>query len=156
MRSDSILCCLVQRCLDDDRINVERQDGRWTSLYVRDCLLSTRGIKYRDRLRKITPAILHETFEQQSDCVKSTFIFSSHRYTVTRSTKMPATTSYLPPPKPISLYSILDTSNSKSSTPTIDLEWEPFRAHVEAFLNAVSGRSCPCASLKSHGADWVD
>ncbi|GFZ49559.1 Probable kinetochore protein SPC25 [Saitozyma sp. JCM 24511] len=48
---------------------------------------------------------------------------------------MPA--AYLAPPRPISLHAVLDASSSAGTVPTIDLEWEPFHAHVEAFLNAI-------------------
>ncbi|EIW67257.1 hypothetical protein TREMEDRAFT_64507 [Tremella mesenterica DSM 1558] len=46
-------------------------------------------------------------------------------------------TSYLAPHRPVSLRSLFDVSASKGGTPTIDLEWGPFHAHVEAFLNAI-------------------
>ncbi|WWD19063.1 hypothetical protein CI109_103521 [Kwoniella shandongensis] len=46
-------------------------------------------------------------------------------------------TAYLAPPRPISLHAILDASTSKSATPSLDLQWEPFQKHVEAFLNAI-------------------
>ena len=49
---------------------------------------------------------------------------------------MPVAT-YLAPPRPISLYSILDATTSMNLIPALDLEWEPFQNHVEAFLNAV-------------------
>ncbi|WRT68400.1 uncharacterized protein IL334_005376 [Kwoniella shivajii] len=46
-------------------------------------------------------------------------------------------TAYLAPPRPISLQAILDESSSNSVSPSIDLQWEPFQRHVEAFLTAV-------------------
>ncbi|ORY35564.1 putative kinetochore protein SPC25 [Naematelia encephala] len=46
-------------------------------------------------------------------------------------------TAFLAAPKPVSLHAILDVNNFQSPTPNIDLEWEPFQAHVEAFLNAI-------------------
>ncbi|CAD6575528.1 MAG: kinetochore-associated Ndc80 complex subunit spc25 [Tremellales sp. Tagirdzhanova-0007] len=49
---------------------------------------------------------------------------------------MPAT-AYLAPPRPISLYSVLDATTSMSLHPALDLDWEPFQNHVEAFLNAI-------------------
>ena len=51
-----------------------------------------------------------------------------------------APTTYLAPPRPMSLYAVLDASTSMSPMPTLDLDWEPFQAHVEAFLNAVRER----------------
>ena len=53
---------------------------------------------------------------------------------------MPAT-AYLAPPRPISLYSVLDATTSMSLHPALDLDWEPFQNHVEAFLNAVRPHS---------------
>ncbi|WWC71566.1 uncharacterized protein I206_105524 [Kwoniella pini CBS 10737] len=48
---------------------------------------------------------------------------------------MPPPPAYLP--RPISLQAILDESSSNSTSPSIDLQWEPFQKHVESFLNAI-------------------
>ncbi len=56
---------------------------------------------------------------------------------------MMPSTAYLAHPRPISLYSVLDASTSMTPTPTLDLEWEPFQAHIEAFLNAVREHAAP-------------
>ncbi|KAL7422769.1 kinetochore-associated Ndc80 complex subunit spc25 [Cryptotrichosporon argae] len=48
---------------------------------------------------------------------------------------MPAT-AYLPP-QSISLRETLENLNVASQGPALDLEWEPFHTHVEAFLNAI-------------------
>ncbi|OCF76175.1 kinetochore protein Spc25 [Kwoniella mangroviensis CBS 8886] len=40
-------------------------------------------------------------------------------------------------PRPISLQAILDESSSNNTSPSIDLQWEPFQRHVEAFLTAI-------------------
>ncbi|WVR00001.1 hypothetical protein IAU59_007143 [Kwoniella sp. CBS 9459] len=46
---------------------------------------------------------------------------------------------YLAAPKPVSLLAILDESASNGTAPSIDLQWEPFQRHVEAFLTAIDG-----------------
>jgi len=56
---------------------------------------------------------------------------------------MMPSTAYLAHPRPISLYSVLDASTSMTPTPTLDLDWEPFQAHIEAFLNAVREHAAP-------------
>ncbi|WWC63294.1 uncharacterized protein I303_105894 [Kwoniella dejecticola CBS 10117] len=40
-------------------------------------------------------------------------------------------------PRQISLQAILDESSANSTSPSIDLQWEPFQRHVESFLNAI-------------------
>lgn len=44
---------------------------------------------------------------------------------------------YIVPPRPTSLYSLLESSTSKNGVPTLDLRWEPFQRHIESFLNAI-------------------
>ncbi|WVF72802.1 hypothetical protein IAT40_007620 [Kwoniella sp. CBS 6097] len=46
-------------------------------------------------------------------------------------------TNYLSAPRPISLQAILEDSSSSGTAPSIDLQWEPFQRHVEAFLTAI-------------------
>ncbi|WVQ81849.1 hypothetical protein IAT38_003976 [Cryptococcus sp. DSM 104549] len=48
-----------------------------------------------------------------------------------------APSSYLAPPRPVSLHAMLDASTSQSATPSLDLQWEPFQRHVETFLTAI-------------------
>ena len=49
---------------------------------------------------------------------------------------MPA--AYLAPHRNVDLYGLLEASSSKTAAPVVELNWEPFQTHVEAFLNAVS------------------
>ncbi|KAK4688981.1 hypothetical protein P7C73_g1111, partial [Tremellales sp. Uapishka_1] len=44
---------------------------------------------------------------------------------------------YLAQAPTVSLHSLLGNSGSSKQAPVLDLNWEPFQAHVEAFLNAV-------------------
>ncbi|ORX38516.1 putative kinetochore protein SPC25 [Kockovaella imperatae] len=48
--------------------------------------------------------------------------------------------SYMAPPRKISLQSLLEGSTSgSSSSPNVDLAWEPFQSTVELFLKAIDG-----------------
>ncbi|OCF37931.1 kinetochore protein Spc25 [Kwoniella heveanensis BCC8398] len=44
---------------------------------------------------------------------------------------------YLAAPRPVSLQAILDESAANGTAPSIDLQWEPFQRHIEAFLTAI-------------------
>ncbi|WVR07494.1 hypothetical protein IAU60_004536 [Kwoniella sp. DSM 27419] len=46
-------------------------------------------------------------------------------------------TAYLAPQRPISLQSLLEESSSSGTAPEVDLQWEPFQRHVEAFLTGI-------------------
>ncbi|KAE8542569.1 hypothetical protein D1P53_001349 [Cryptococcus gattii VGV] len=48
-----------------------------------------------------------------------------------------APTTYIVPPRPASLHSLLESSTSKNGVPSLDLRWEPFQRHIESFLNAI-------------------
>lgn len=47
---------------------------------------------------------------------------------------------YVVPPhfKPVSLLKTIEASSSSQKEQGLDLNWEPFQAHIEAFLRAVS------------------
>lgn len=48
-----------------------------------------------------------------------------------------APTTYIVPPRPASLHSLLEASTLKNGVPSLDLRWEPFQRHIESFLNAI-------------------
>ena len=70
--------------------------------------------------------------------------------------KMPST-AYMSAPAPINLTAKL--GETKDETPSIDLHWEPFQAHIEAFLRAVSRRGVlaaqPHTSVPEHFSNLI-